>query len=125
MVEEHELAPARPSVVREPDFVKLWVGETISLLGTQVTVLALPLVAVITLHATAGQVGVLNACRFAPFMLVTLLAGVVVDLAYQAYLPSLVDRGLLMSANGHLQASESAAERGRPGLGGLLDKGQT
>jgi MFS family permease len=61
------------------DFLKLWAGETISLLGTQVTVLALPLVAVLTLHASAAQVGVLNACRYAPFVLVTLFAGVLVD----------------------------------------------
>jgi MFS family permease len=61
------------------DFAKLWAGETISLLGSQVTVLALPLVAVLTLHASAGQVGVLNAFRYAPFVIVTLFAGVVVD----------------------------------------------
>jgi len=61
------------------DFLKLWAGETVSLLGTQVTALALPLVAVITLHASAAEVGVLNAFRYAPFMLVTLIAGVLVD----------------------------------------------
>jgi MFS family permease len=61
------------------DFLKLWAGETVSLLGTQVTTLALPLVAVISLQASAGQVGLLNACRYAPFVAVTLFAGVIVD----------------------------------------------
>ena len=30
---------------RDPDFMKLWVGETVSLLGSQVTLLAMPLTA--------------------------------------------------------------------------------
>ena len=40
------------------DFAKLWAGETISQIGTQVTQFALPLVAIISLHATVLQVGV-------------------------------------------------------------------
>ena len=61
------------------DFIRLWTGESISLLGSQVTVLALPLAAVLTLDAGAVQVGMLNAFKFAPFFLVTLLAGALVD----------------------------------------------
>lgn len=38
-----------------PDFVKLWLGRTISLLGSQVTLLALPLVAIFTLEASPIQ----------------------------------------------------------------------
>src|SRR5918911_2172157 len=72
-----EHRPAR--VGDDTNFLKLWTGETISLLGSQVTVLALPLVAVITLDASAGEVGVLNACRYAPFVVVTLVAGAIVD----------------------------------------------
>jgi MFS family permease len=64
---------------RHPDFRKLWAGETVSLLGSEVTELALPLVAVLALHAGAGQMGLLAAARFAPFLLVTLPAGVWVD----------------------------------------------
>ena len=60
-------------------FRKLWAGETISLFGTQITVLALPLTAVLTLEASAGEVGILNAARFAPFIVVILFAGVWVD----------------------------------------------
>ena len=67
------------STWRNPDFVRLWAGESISLLGSQVTLLALPLTAVLTLDAGAAQLGVLNAFKFAPFFLVTLLAGALVD----------------------------------------------
>ena len=51
-------------VLSNRDFVKLWAGETVSLIGTQVSQFALPLVAVITLNATVFEVGVLNALRF-------------------------------------------------------------
>ena len=61
------------------DFRKLWAGETVSLFGSEVTELALPLVAVLALDAGAGQMGLLAAARFAPFLLVTLPAGVWVD----------------------------------------------
>ena len=42
------------------------------------------------------------------------------DLAYQAYLPSIVAAEQLTGANGRLVASASAAELGGPGIGGLL-----
>lgn len=48
------------------DFRKLWAGETVSLFGSEVTELALPLVAVLVLEADAGQMGLLAAARFAP-----------------------------------------------------------
>lgn len=69
----------RGSLWRHRDFVKLWAGETLSLFGTQVTVLALPLTAVLTLGADASELGLLNAARFAPFVAVILFAGVWVD----------------------------------------------
>jgi MFS family permease len=61
------------------DFAKLWTGETISQIGTQVTQFALPLVAILTLKATVFEVGVLNALRFVPVIVVAILAGVVLD----------------------------------------------
>src|SRR5687768_12079150 len=67
------------SLWRHGDFLKLWGGETISVFGTQVTVLALPLTAVLTLGASATELGLLNAARFAPFFAVILFAGVWVD----------------------------------------------
>ena len=73
------LVATATSLGRNRDFLKLWAGETISLFGTQVTVLALPLTAVLTLQASAGELGLLNAARFAPFIAVILFAGVWVD----------------------------------------------
>jgi MFS family permease len=70
---------ARDGVLHNPDFVKLWVGETVSLIGSQVTQLALPLVAILTLSATVFEVGVLNASRYAPIAAVSLFAGVWLD----------------------------------------------
>jgi MFS family permease len=75
---EHEPPPIR-GVLANRDFVKLWTGETISLIGTQVTQLALPLVAILTLHATVLQVGFLNATRYAPVVVFSLIAGVWLD----------------------------------------------
>lgn len=67
------------TVWRNRDFVKLWTGETVSLVGSQVTDLALPLVAILTLQAGAFEVGLLNAARYVPFVLLSLLAGVWFD----------------------------------------------
>jgi MFS family permease len=64
---------------RQPDFLKLWVGETISLAGSQVTTLALPLTAVLVLNASAGEMGLLRAVGTAPFLLFGLVAGVWID----------------------------------------------
>jgi MFS family permease len=64
---------------RHPDFLKLWSAETISQVGSQVTGLALPLVAIITLDVSAFEVALLGVIEFAPFILVSLPAGVWVD----------------------------------------------
>ena len=64
---------------RHPDFLKLWAGETISLVGSQLTLFALPLTAVIWLHASPLEMGVLGALQFAPFLLLSLVAGVWAD----------------------------------------------
>ncbi len=64
---------------RHPDFVRLWAGQTISQFGSQITVLALPLAAVLNLKASAAEMGVLGAAQFAPFLLFGLFAGVWVD----------------------------------------------
>jgi MFS family permease len=61
------------------DFMKLWAGETVSLIGTQVTQFAMPLVAVLTLNASVLEVGILNALRFVPVVLLSLFAGVWLD----------------------------------------------
>jgi MFS family permease len=61
------------------DFRQLFVADTISQFGTQVTYLALPLVAILALDATPLEVGVLAACETAAFLLVGLPAGAWVD----------------------------------------------
>jgi MFS family permease len=67
-------APVRLS----KDFRRLWVGQGVSQYGSQVTVVALPLVAIAVLHAGAGELGVLSALTRLPFLLY-LVAGVFVD----------------------------------------------
>jgi len=64
---------------RHRDFMKLWGGETVSKLGSQVSLLAIPLIAITVLKASTFEVGLLSAVEFAPFILVALHAGVWVD----------------------------------------------
>ena len=64
---------------REPAFLTLWAGQTISVFGDQVSLLALPLSAVLSAHATAAQMGVLTLAQTAPYLLIQLIAGVWVD----------------------------------------------
>ena len=61
------------------DFLRLWAGDTVSQLGTMVTLVALPLLAIKVLHATPFQVGLLTACETLAFLLVGLPAGAWVD----------------------------------------------
>jgi MFS family permease len=156
---------------RHPDFLKLWSAETISQFGSQITGLALPLVAVITLDVSAFQVSALFVVESAPFLLISLPAGVWVDrlprrpilvigdlgravvlatipiaywldvltiwqlyavglvvgiftvffdVAYQSYLPALVEREQLVEGNSKLEVSRSAAQLGGPAAAGVL-----
>jgi MFS family permease len=156
---------------RHPDFLKLWSAETVSQFGTQISLLALPLVAIDVLHVSAFKVATLTTVEFLPFLLVSLPAGVWVDrlprrpiliagdlaragllasipiaywmdvltiwqlygvgflfgiatvffdVAYQSYLPSLVERRQIPDGNAKLEISRSSAQLGGPGLAGLL-----
>jgi MFS family permease len=156
---------------RHADFLRLWGAQTVSQLGSQVSQLAIPLVAIIVLHASAFEVAALGAIEFLPFTLFALPAGVWVDrlprrpilvvadvgralllasiplayaldvltiwqlyavgfavgvctvffdVAYQSYLPSLVERDQLVDGNSKLEISRSGAQIGGPGLGGIL-----
>jgi MFS family permease len=67
------------SAFRKPDFVKLWTAATISLFGTQVTFIAIPVIAVLILGATPFEVALVGTFEFLPFLLFTLPAGVWVD----------------------------------------------
>ena len=151
--------------------MKLWAGETISVFGSQFTLLAMPLVATLMLNVTAAEMGILNAMDTLPFLLVGLAAGVWVDrlrrrpvliaadigralvlcwvplaawlgilsleqlylvgfltglctvffdVAYQAYLPALVDRRQLVEGNSKLEMSRSAATISGPAVAGVF-----
>jgi len=159
------------SLWRHVDFVRMWAGQTISLVGSQVSLLALPLTAILLFKASAFQVGTLSTVEFLPFMLLGLPVGVWVDrlrrrpilvvadvlrlvvissvpiayalgalrlaqlyvvgflsgigtvffdVAYGAYLPSLVDRTRLVEGNAKLEASRSGAQIAGPGIAGVL-----
>ncbi|WP_234444361.1 MFS transporter [Streptomyces sp. NRRL F-525] len=61
------------------DFRWLWLGQTVSQLGEQTSLVILPLFAVLTLDIGAGQLGVLRAVEQAPILLLSLLVGAWVD----------------------------------------------
>jgi len=153
------------------DFLKLWTGQSISELGSQVSQLAVPWIALTTLKSSAFEIATLGTLQFLPFVLFTLPAGVWVDwvprrlvlivgdvgrtvllatiplayglgvltlwqlyvvvflfgtltvffdVAYQSYLPSLIDRDALVEGNSKLQVTVSGAGVAGPGLAGLL-----
>jgi MFS family permease len=142
------------------DFLKFWIGDTIAQFTGQISGLALPTVAILTLQVTGFQLGVLNALGFIAFpvlglfvgvwmdrvrrkpvmimasmiqvltlasvpaafifgvlglyqlYLVSLIMGVTTlffDVAYQSYLPSLVNKEDVVEGNQKLQTSASAS----------------
>ena len=156
---------------RHPDFLKLWSAETVSQFGTQISNLAIPLVAILVLDASAFEVATLATVAFLPFIILTLPAGVWVDrmrrrpilvagdlgralllgtipvayiadaltlgqlyvvgflagvctvffdVAYQSYLPALVDRDRIIEGNSKLEISRSAAQVAGPGFAGAI-----
>ena len=57
----------------------LWSGQTVSQMGSAITLLALPLTAVVVLRASTFQVGLLSSASTAAFALIALPAGAIVD----------------------------------------------
>jgi MFS family permease len=163
----------RPSgrLWRHSDFLKLWTGQSISELGSQVSGLAIPLLAVLSLHASAFQISLLGVLGFLPFILFALPAGVWVDrlrrryiliagdaaravllaiipilwalgelevwqllilefligvftvffdVAYQSYLPALIEREDLVDGNSKLQLTASVASVSGPPMAAAL-----
>ena len=143
------------------DFLKFWTGDTVTQFTGQITSLALPTVAVLTLQVTAVQLGILDALNFIAFPTLGLFVGVWMDrmrrrpvmivanliqvatlasvpmgyvlgvlglyqlyavalimgtttlffdVAYQSYLPSLVNKEDVVEGNQKLQISASAAQ---------------
>ncbi|HZE29008.1 MAG TPA: MFS transporter [Gaiellaceae bacterium] len=68
-----------PGALQARDFRRFWVGETVSLFGDQATQIALPLVGVLALNASAAQMGYLGAALLFPNLLFSLHAGALVD----------------------------------------------
>jgi MFS family permease len=66
-------------LLREADFRNLWLGQSISLLGDQITYIALPLAAVLELDAGPAEMGYLGAAALTPHLLLSLPAGVWLD----------------------------------------------
>jgi MFS family permease len=161
----------RPTLWRHGDFMKLWTAQTVSQFGDEITQLAIPLVAALTLQVTPFEFGLLGTFQFLPFILLTIPAGVWVDrmrrrpiligadigravllssipvafiggwltiwqlyvvaftvgclevffdVAYQSYLPSVVDRDRLVEGNAKLELSVSAANVAGPSIAGFL-----
>ncbi len=165
------VTPRRPSLWRQGDFMKLWSGQTISQFGDEITLLAIPFVAILTLGADAFEMGILGVVRFLPWIAFTLPAGVWVDrmrrrpiligadlaraavlasipiaflggwltmiqiyvvaflagtlevffdVAYQSYLPSLVERDELVEGNSKLELSRAGSSVMGPTIAGFL-----
>jgi MFS family permease len=69
-----------PAILRENrNFRRYFIGQSVSLLGDQISLIALPLTAVLALHATAGQMGALTTAYLVPNLLFSLHAGAWID----------------------------------------------
>ncbi len=88
--------PAR--LWRNGDFLNLWIAESISQMGSHVSLVALPLLAIYVLDAAPSQMGFLTAAGTAPFLLIGLFVGVWVDRVRRRPLMIVADllRGLLL-----------------------------
>jgi predicted MFS family arabinose efflux permease len=68
--------PRLPTLLRENlHFRRFWAGQTISLFGDQISLLAIPLLAVLTLHAGAAQMGLLGAAELVPYLFFAIHVG--------------------------------------------------
>lgn len=70
--------PEATRIWRDRWFVTYWAGYTVSAVGDQISALALPLVAVVVLNASAAQVSMLTALQWLPYLF-SLLVGTWVD----------------------------------------------
>ncbi|MEO7059686.1 MAG: MFS transporter [Lapillicoccus sp.] len=69
----------RPEVLRDTDFRRFYIGQLVSFLGDQASVLAIPLTGVLVLDAGPFQLGLLTAVSILPSLLFSLWAGAMVD----------------------------------------------
>lgn len=162
---------AKGKLWHQRDFLKFWIGDTVTQLTGQITDLALPTVAILSIEVTAFQLGVINALGFIAFPTLGLFVGVWIDrirrrrvmilvnlievatlatvpvafllgilglyqlyavslimgtctlffdVAYQSYLPSLVNKEDVVEGNQKLQTSASAAQVAGPSIASAL-----
>jgi MFS family permease len=78
-------------------FVRLWFGQTVSQMGSQVSLVAIPLLAAVTLRATPLEMGILTAAETGPYLLVALPAGVIADRADRRLMMIVCDIGRLVA----------------------------
>lgn len=67
------------NLIKHANFRSLWIAQILSLVGTQVTIVSLPIIAIKLLNASTMQVGILTAVAYLPFLLFGLPAGAWVD----------------------------------------------
>ncbi|MEO3743267.1 MFS transporter [Plantactinospora sp. B5E13] len=68
-----------PVLLRQPPFRRYWSAQTVSLFGDQISVLALPLLAVLGAGAGPAEMGYLTAATLLPNLLFSLIAGAWLD----------------------------------------------
>src|SRR4051812_42023044 len=66
-------------LLRGAVFRRYWLGQTISMFGDQISLFAVPVTAVVLLHAHATQMGLLTAAGLVPSLLLSLYAGAFAD----------------------------------------------
>ncbi|MFE9632478.1 MFS transporter [Streptomyces sp. NPDC006463] len=69
------------SLMRLGVFRRLWIGDAVSRLGYQVALFLFPLLAVVELHSSGAQAGLVSASQFVPVVVLSLVAGVFADRA--------------------------------------------
>lgn len=64
---------------RVPDFRRLWVGQTLSMFGTNMIAVAVPLIAAVSLGASVFAMSLITATEFVPYLVISLFVGVWLD----------------------------------------------
>jgi MFS family permease len=89
-----------PVTLRLVEFRRFWIGQSVSMLGDQVTIIALPLTAVLVLDVTPAEMGYLTAAALVPNLIFSLHAGAWVDRRgnqRQIMIAADIGRGLLLA----------------------------
>jgi MFS family permease len=78
-MEDGTRSQRRRSLLRHRDFLMIWSATTVSICGSQITLIAVPFIALTMLGATVFEVSLLAAVEMTPFLLFTLPAGAWLD----------------------------------------------